>query len=344
MVGPMGSAWDDPIDDSMYDADEVEGGSWAPGPYGPDDRNGTYNEITPLKAAAALAMLDLTKPIRTFNLSETLFNGFPAFGTRSYEQKLAVSGYLPPAPFNGEILRDRPWGVNRMTHHEERVQTTYNIGSKINGLHHSGVGQMFYNGRRGSDFARDHGTAEFDTPTWGPPIVTRGLLIDVLAYKLVEGVDVSETPDGEAILRDNYRITVEDLQAAIARQQLPSFEPGDVLLVRTGWNRLIRSDPKRYTTYSPGPFMREVRWLASNKPAILGVDSWVFGCIDPAVMGRTITPTLPLVLVRYGIRAGEGLRLEDIGEAKVDRFVFCHAPLLAEGATSSSSPAMAIAN
>jgi hypothetical protein len=61
-------------------------------------------------------------------------------------------------------------------------------------------------------------------------------------------------------------------------------------------------------------------------------------------MGRTITPTLPLVLVRYGIRAGEGLRLEDIGEANVDRFVFCHAPLLADGATASSSPAMAIAN
>ena len=81
-----------------------------------------------------------------------------------------------------------------------------------------------------------------------------------------------------------------------------------------------------------------------NRPAIIGVDTWVFGCIDPKVMGRTITPTLPLVLVRYGVRAGEGLRLEDIGEAKVDRFVFCHAPLLAEGATSSSSPAMAIAN
>ena len=174
--------------------------------------------------------------------------------------------------------------------------------------------------------------------------MTRGLLIDVLAFKVAEGTDVSETPDGDAVLRDNYRITVEDLEAAIARQQLPTFEPGDVLLVRTGWNRLIRSDPKRYTTYSPGPFMREVRWLARNRPAIVGVDSWVFGCIDPAVMGRTITPTLPLVLMRYGVRAGEGLRLEDIGEAKVDRFVFCHAPLLAEGATSSSSPAMAIAN
>src|SRR5512132_2710395 len=84
--GPMGIAWDDPIDDTMYDADEVEGGAWAPGPYGPDDRNGTYNEITPQKSAAALALLDLTRPVRTFNLSETLFNGFPAFGTRQYEQ------------------------------------------------------------------------------------------------------------------------------------------------------------------------------------------------------------------------------------------------------------------
>ena len=89
---------------------------------------------------------------------------------------------------------------------------------------------------------------------------------------------------------------------------------------------------------------REVRWLARNKPAILGIDSWVFGCIDPAVMGKNITPTLSLMLMRYGVRAGEGIRLEDLAHAGVDRFVFCHAPLCAEGATSSSSPALAMAN
>ena len=37
-------------------------------------------------------------------------------------------------------------------------------------------------------------------------------------------------------------------------------------------------------------------------------------------------------------------RLEAIAEAGVDRFVFCHNPLSAEGGTSASSPALAIAN
>lgn len=45
----------------------------------------------------------------------------------------------------------------------------------------------------------------------------------------------------------------------------------------------------------------------------------------------------------FGIRFGEGIHLEELAAAGVDRFVFCHAPLRAEGATSSSSPALAMA-
>ena len=52
----------------------------------------------------------------------------------------------------------------------------------------------------------------------------RGVLIDVAAYKGVE------------TLPDNYEITVEDLEAAVKKQNL-ALQPGDAILINTGWER-----------------------------------------------------------------------------------------------------------
>ncbi|MFO0688654.1 MAG: cyclase family protein [Myxococcota bacterium] len=343
---PFDNPFQDAIDDALFDAAAVEAGAWSPGPYGPGDELGTYHEVTPVRRAAALAMLDLAAPIATFGLGDTLFEGYPAFGDRAYHQRLVVSGFVPDPPFAGETKRERPWGPNRMTSLEERVATSYNLGSKINGLLHCGVGSTFYGGRRAQDLVADHGVRALDTTTWGPPLVTRGLLLDVLGLKqaLGEEAALETTRDGSTVLRGGYRITVEDLEAARERQALPDFEPGDALLIRTGWIRLVRTDPDRYRAASPGPFLREARFLARTRPALVGIDSWMFATSDAAVAGRTVSPTLQLLLVRYGIRVGEGLNLEALAEAGVDRFVFCHSPLRADGATASSAPAMAIAN
>jgi hypothetical protein len=334
------------LDDTMFDVAAVEAGAWAPGPYGPDDRLGTYNEVTPEKSAAALRTLDLRSAVRTFSLGETLFDGFPAFATRRYEQRLVMSGYTPDAPFEGEVFNARPRGPNRLSSHEERVLTSYNLGSKISGLHHCGVGATFYNGFRGQAMARTWGATELDTPSWGPPLCTRGLVIDVLASKLDAGAsaDLAESSDGLPLLRDDYRVTVDDLEGAGRRQGLPPFEPGDALLIRTGWRRLLRSDPERYLRSSPGLFLRECRWLATFRPAVVGADTWSFETVDPAVRGGYLAPCHQELCMRFGIRIAEGLQLEELASVGVDRFVFCHNPLRAEGATASNDPPMAIAN
>ncbi|MEZ4333003.1 MAG: cyclase family protein [Myxococcota bacterium] len=336
----------DPVDDEPFDAERVEAGAWSPGPYGPADTLGTYREVTPAKRAAALALLDAGAPIRTFTLADTLFDGYPAFGDRGLRQRLVVSGFVPAKPFAGVQQRERPWGRNRMSSLEERVETTWNLGSKINGLLHCGVGSTFYGGRKGDALVSDRGVTDLDTTTWGPPLLTRGLLLDVLGLKQSQGAarELETTRDGGTVLRGGYRLTVEDLEQAVARQRLPAFEPGDALLIRTGWVRLVRSDPDRYRSACPGPYLREARWLARTRPALVGVDAWMFATSDPAVAGRSISPTLQLMLVRYGIRVGEGLLLEELAQAGVDRFVLCHDPLRVVGATASNAPATAIAN
>jgi kynurenine formamidase len=330
------------IDDAPFDPDAVEAGCWAPGPYGPGDTLGSYREVTPTKRAEALALLDRERPLRTFHLGATLTPSYPAFGDRSFASRLHVSGFETDG---ASVSRRRPLGANRLTSVEERVAFTFNMGAKINGLHHCGVGRTGYGGR---DLAAlvEAGGGALDTTTWGPPLVTRGLLVDVLALKVCERADhaLSAAPDGRPLLRDNYRVTVEDLQAAARRQHLPPFGPGDVVLLHTGWQRLVEDDPERYLRANPGPWLREVRWLAQFRPAIVGADTWCFETLDPETNGGLVNPCHQELLVRFGIRIAEGMFLDELVEAEVDRFVFCHTPLRAEGAVSSNAPAIALAN
>jgi hypothetical protein len=336
----------EPVGDELFPPDDVEAGCWSPGPYGPGDELGTYHEVGSDQIAAALRQLDLSRPLRTFDMGYRLFPGYPAFGARSYRIRLGVQGLDPGPDFEGVVLNPKTRGDNRLSSLEERVEMTFNMGAKINGLHHAGVGSRFYGDRRLADIAAANGAGQLDTPSWGPPIVTRGMLLDVVAAKVAAGddADLSADPTGRPLLRDRYRVTVEDLVAAIAHRQLPLFEPGDAIFVRTGWGQLVTTDPERFRSGSPGVFLRECRWLAASRPAIVGTDSWMWGTSDPAVTGHTAAACHQEMLGRFGIRVGEGIHLDELAGAGVDRFVFCHNPLRAEGAVSSNAPALAIAN
>ncbi len=330
------------IDDEMFDIEAVVAGAWAPGPYGSGDQLGTYNEVTPEKRAAALAMFHGAARLQTINLGDVLFNGYPGFGDRDYQQQLVIAGYAAPPDYEGNSQSAAPFGPNLVSYHEERVQTTYNIASKVNGLLHCGVGDLFYNGFRGSDFARSWGTADLDVVSWGVPLLTRGFLIDIVGYKAAAGEHVFEV-EGRPVLEPNYRITVEDFEAACARQGLPDFEPGDAIMIRTGWNNLVRHDPEKFLSGSPGPWLRETRWLASGKPALLAIDSWVWGTLAAEATCGFYNACHQELNMRFGIRFGEGFQFEELADAGVDRFVLSHTPLRANGATSSSAPALAIA-
>jgi hypothetical protein len=333
------------IDDEPFDAAAVEAGAWR-APYGPDDTFGAYAEVTPERRGAALAWAaGRGAAARTISLGEPLFAGYPAFGTRSFALQLWGSGFDPPPGVHVE--RPRPWGPNRLTSLEERVQFSFNMGAKINGLAHCGVGDLLYGGRSlHAEVAT--GARSLDTTTWGAPLVTRGVLFDVLGWCVATGrADaLSAAPGGHPILRDHLRITVEDLEACAAWAGLPPLAPGDAVLVRTGWRRLLRSDPQRYLSGNPGVYLRETRWLAQFRPALVGADTWCFETTDAAVTGRNRMPCHQELLVRFGIRLGESLALDELAGAlhaeRLPQFVLCHTPLEAEGAVSSSSPALAI--
>jgi kynurenine formamidase len=349
-AGAGAAAGEGPYDDVMFDVALAEGGGWAPSRYGPTDQRGTFNEVTAATTAAALRLLADGRPVKTYNLGELMTNGFPAYQTtppRVYEQRLTVLGYQPPAGFTegGGILQStEPLGDNRVSLHEERFPEgyTYQIVTQIDGLNHIGVGPTFYNGFQGPDIAAPSGTTRLGNEHMGP-VVTRGILLDVLGLKLAEGAGeaLSRSRDGDPVLRDDYRITISDLEAAATRGGIRDIHPGDVVLLRTGWNKIARSEPERYVTREPGIYLAEARYLADRRPAIIGSDSWALEVLGNPVV-QAAFPVHQELLVKHGIRIGEGVVTDELAADGVYEFVYLTTPQYAEGATAGNAPPAAL--
>src|SRR3546814_7657166 len=101
-------------------------------------------------------------------------------------------------------------------------------------------------------------------------LMGRGVLIDVAGLKGVE------------MLPDNYEITVEDLEAALKKQGT-TIEPGDAVVIHTGWGKLWAKDNPRYVKSCPGIGVGAALWLAEKDPMLLGADNW------PVEVDRTST-------------------------------------------------------
>jgi kynurenine formamidase len=362
------------ITDEMFDVEAVLSGAWDDTAfYRRGDQLGTLQEVTPEKTRQALDALDRGKPIVTYNLGELMFNGFPAFPSappRIYNQRLLVLGYEPPPGYDGILQSPTPLGRNRISAHEERFKVTeqsspytysYQLGTQLDNLNHIGVGPVYYGGHRGPEIAKTWGTSKLGAEQTGP-IVTRGILLDVLGLKLVQGRtdDLETASNGAPHLAGTYRITLEDLEAAKRRAKIKTIEPGDVVLIRTGWNQLLEphdpigphapDDPshpghpghQKYLTSEPGIYLREARWLASHRPAIVGADNWALEVAGHAVAGANVFPVHQELITHFGIRIGEAIVTDRLAEDRVFEFVYIVTPQLAAGATAGNTPPCAL--
>jgi hypothetical protein len=354
-------------DDVPFDyADPANLGRWAPSHYGRHDQRGTFNEVTPAKTAQVLRRtLNTQRPVRTYNLGALMWSGFPALQPyppqRSHELRLVVGGYQPPPGFEGFVAFPEPFGINKLSVHEERftgqaldghpvpLSTTFQIGSQLDGLNHVGAGEFFYNGHRGPEIARTHGTAKLGAEHAGP-IVTRGVLLDVLGVKVATGRDLGPpTSYGAPVLQQNYRITVEDIKQAMDFGDIDRIEPGDVVLLRTGWNHLLaRRDPADLARWGgangvPGIYLREARHLAKYRPAIIGSDTWTLEVMgNPVNNDGAVIPVHQELLMRHGIRIAESYALDELATDKVYEFAFIVTPQFVEGATCGNTPPAAL--
>ena len=101
--------------------------------------------------------------------------------------------------------------------------STTTSATQIDGLGHitAGDDNHWYNGFKEADWGGNFGIRKCDATTI-PPIITRGVLIDVAGFRKVDALP-SQLP----------RSPPSDLQGALEKQKT-KLQPGDTVLIRTG--------------------------------------------------------------------------------------------------------------
>jgi kynurenine formamidase len=273
------------------------------------------NEITPAKVAAAARLVQAG---RVYDLGRTLHADVPSFPGRFWRQTLVSSAHLTNPGRAGS--GSGGWGRNQVNWVTELVTGTLQIGTHVDGLNHCQIGDRCYNGWRLRDIVEDWGTNKLGIETV-PPIITRGVLADVAGYRRVSRLEAGEV------------VTVDDLEGAL-REQGVVVEPGDVVLIHTGWGALWDEDPARYTSGEPGVGMAAAAWLVERRIALTGADTWSFGAVpgedleQPFVVSQTLN-------VKHGLFIMENLATEDLAAAHVHEFMFAVTHHKTRGSTAS---------
>ncbi|MEM7342397.1 MAG: cyclase family protein [Actinomycetota bacterium] len=342
--------------DEMFDIEAAKAGAWAPSRYGTDDQRGAFNELTPRRTGRALRRLD-QRSVNTYQLGEEMFNGFPAFTSippREHNMFCYTLGFDPGGDFTalgGIVAGADPLGPNELTGFEERFTEnfTFQIASQIDGLNHIGVGTTYYNGFDGiDDMAAPLGTKKLGNEHMGP-VVTRGVILDIVGLKVAAGAtdDFFTAPNGEHVLRDDYRITIDDIENAMFRQRVRrKLGPGDVPILHTGWTHLVRSDPSRYLVQEPGVYLAEARYFADCRVSMVAGDTWGFEVRggDDAVHGPNIFPVHQELITKNGIRIGESFVTDSAIADNCYDGVLVATPENVPGATCGSSPPAFLGN
>ena len=148
-------------------------------------------------------------------------------------------------------------------------------------------------------------------------LITRGVLIDVAALK------------GVASLSETYEITAQDLQQAMARQKT-TLQPGDAVIIHTGWGKLWGKENARYEKSRPGIGVGAAQWLIKQDPILLGADHGTVE-ISPNPDTQITLPVHQLALVVHGVHLLENLKLDDLAAKKVYEFAFIMQPMKMQG-------------
>src|SRR6266511_4200550 len=151
---------------------------------------------------------------------------------------------------------------------------------------------------------------------------------DVAGYKGVE------------MLGDTYEITVEDLDGALKKQNL-TLQPGDAVIINTGWGKLWGKDNARYVKSCPGIGVKAAQWLISKDPMLLGSDNWPVE-VAPNPDPQVSLPVHQIALVVNGVHLLENLKLDELSAKGVYEFAFIMEPLKIQGGSGSTVAPIAV--
>lgn len=200
----------------------------------------------------------------------------------------------------------------------EAITGTPHVSTHIDGLAHIAADGRIHGDHAVSVVRGDHGFT-VGGMEHVPPIVTRGLVLDVAGTHRLDAL-----PDG-------YEITVSDIRSALDRADT-TIRPGDAVLVRTGKIREYYSDHVSFQRSQPGVGVDAAIWMFEAGMAVLGTDTT--GSEPIPFIDETRT-THRVMLVDRGVHLIENLSLDQVSDEGVTEGLFVCLPLRITGATGS---------
>jgi kynurenine formamidase len=301
----------------------TKGKGW--GPWGKDDEVGALNGLTPATVKQALAGV---REGKVYDLGV-------AYDSESFKWPGHSPGVI--MTFRGpegvrrqgdvKAVLDPKVNPEKIAWHSCALFINDNVGTQIDGLGHitEGDDNRWYNGFKEADHGGNFGIRKCDAPTI-PPIITRGILLDVAGFRKVDA------------LPPHYRITAEELQATAEAQKV-RLRPGDTVLIRTGTARhwgVNGADHDRLRRHdSAGIDLGAAEWLVEQQGAVLvGSDTSGLEHTAGPEEKQTFLPVHRYLLIHQGVHIGELHQLEALARDRAYEFCYVCAVNKIRGATA----------
>jgi kynurenine formamidase len=220
---------------------------WTKSKWGPNDEIGAANYMTPELVVKAAS---LVKTGKTYALGIPVDTKTPAYPPRTFKITIVQPGQAGSPGI----------GPNKATYNDDIIDTWVGIGSQIDGLGHLGIEHVYYNGNKLADFADPTGLKKLGIEKV-PPMVTRGVLLDMAAYYNTD------------VVKEGTAFNVKEIEE-VAKKQGVEIRQGDVVIFHTGWLSLIGKDDKRYSAGEPGLGVEGAKYLTSKGVVAIGADTW----------------------------------------------------------------------
>ncbi|HMN29411.1 MAG TPA: cyclase family protein [Caldilineaceae bacterium] len=278
------------------------------GRWGENDERGTLNLLTPeiVRRAAGLV-----KTGKVYSLPMPREAEGPQWPTR--HKTWRVTTFRSPPGERGSA--------------DDVVTMHSHSGTHMDALCHVWYDNQLYNGYNATEHVTSAGTTR-NAIDKVPHIVGRGLLLDVAGWKGVDHLQLGEV------------VTAADLDACAAAQGV-TVQPGDLLLVRTGWIRIFGRDRALYNQGEPGIDESTIPWLKEHDIVAVGADNQAV-----EVLAEIPPPRLPVhaaAIRDLGLYLLENLNLDAMAADKVYESLLVVAPLQLTGAVGSPINPIALA-